>query len=91
MKSQSENSCAAICERVRGSSQSRQASFSRLNERTAVVPANAGKNHHMWRVEEVVTRIIQHHSATRYRREDAGAEEAERASRVDRAVALHYE
>jgi hypothetical protein len=31
----------------------------------------------MWRVEEVVTRIIQHRSATRYLREEA--EEAERA------------
>ena len=49
------------------------------------------KDHHVRRIEEVATRIIQNRFPTRYRREHAEAEEAERASRVDRAVALRYE
>jgi len=49
------------------------------------------KDHHVRRIEEVATRIIHYRSPTRYRREHAEAEEAERASRVDRAVALRYE
>jgi hypothetical protein len=50
-----------------------------------------GKDNHMRCVEEVAARIIQHRFPTRYRREHAEAEEAERASRVDRAMALRYE
>jgi hypothetical protein len=49
------------------------------------------KDHHVRRIEEVATRIIQNRFPTLYRRKHAEAEEAERASRVDRAMALRYE
>ena len=42
-------------------------------------------------VEEVVARIVEHGAPAGERREDAKAEEAQRASRVDWAVALRYE
>ena len=49
------------------------------------------ENHHVRRVEEMITRIVEHGAPTGKGREDAKAEEAQRASRVDRAVALRYE
>jgi len=42
-------------------------------------------------VEEVAAGVVQHGAPTGDGREDAEAEEAQRASRVDRAVALRYE
>ena len=50
-----------------------------------------GKHHHVRRFEESAARIVEHRASTRNRREHAKAEEAARASRVDRAVALRYE
>jgi hypothetical protein len=43
------------------------------------------------RIEKMATRVIEHCAPAWNRREGAEAEEAERASRVDRAVALRYE
>ena len=42
-------------------------------------------------VKEVAAGVVEHGAPTGDGREDAEAEEAERASRVDRAVALRYE
>jgi len=49
------------------------------------------KNDHVRRVKEVAARIVQHGAPAGNGREDAEAEEAQRASRVDRTVALRYE
>jgi hypothetical protein len=45
----------------------------------------------MRRVKKVAARIIEHGTPAGNWREHAEAEEAERASRVDRAMALRYE
>jgi hypothetical protein len=62
-----------------------------LNESTAVITASAGKHDHVRCIEEMAARIVQHGAPAWDGREDAEAEEAQRASRVDRAVALRYE
>ncbi len=49
------------------------------------------EHHHVRRIEKMATRVIEHCAPAWNRREGAEAEEAERASRVDRAVALRYE
>jgi hypothetical protein len=43
------------------------------------------------RIEKMAARIVEHGAPTGDGREDAEAEEAERASRVDQAVALRCE
>ncbi len=50
-----------------------------------------GKYDHVRGVEEMPARIVEHRPPDGNGREHAEAEEAQRASRVDRAVALRYE
>jgi hypothetical protein len=49
------------------------------------------KYHHVRGVEEMAARIIEHGAPTGNRSEHAESEKTQRASRVDRAVALRYE
>jgi hypothetical protein len=49
------------------------------------------EDEHVRGVEEVAAGIVEHGAPPGDGREDAEAEEAQRASRVDRAVALRYE
>ncbi len=49
------------------------------------------KNYHVRGVEKMSAGVVEHGAPTGDGRKDAEAEEAQRASRVDRAVALRYE
>ena len=50
-----------------------------------------GEDDHVGGIEEMAAGVIEHGAPTRDRCQHAEAEETERASRVDRAVALRYE
>src|SRR5436309_15787463 len=62
---------------------------SRFNGLTVGHPR--GKDDHVRTVEEVAAGVVEHGAPAGDGREDAEAEEAQRASRVDRAVALRCE
>ena len=70
---------------MRGSSQSRRASPSKIEREDGGHHGERGKHDEMRRVEEMAARVVEHRAPARHGREDADAEKAERGLGEDRA------